>query len=291
MRPPDPRAKPVPPAWQQPITTWLTSLQAGGASPNTLTTRRDHLQRAARALGGSPWSVTAAQVLAWAGSQDWRRETRRSVYASLRSFWRWAQAAGLCTASPAADLPRVRPEPANPRPTPEAIYRDAWDAADARQRLILDLAAHLGMRRGEIALVHQRDLHPDLLGWALTVHGKGGKDRQTPIPDELRRRVIVAALAGGGWAFPGDVDGHLSAQRVGNLASMLMPPGWTLHTLRHRAGTIAYAGGCGLLEVQEFLGHASVATTQRYVKPPAGGVRRAVEYASGMRPLEAAAGL
>lgn len=274
---------PVPALWQVAIAAWLLTLQAAQLSPATLVTRRDHLQRAARALGGDPWATTADQLLGWVAVQDWQRETRRSIYASLRGFWRWGVQVGHCLASPADALPKVQAAAAVPRPTPEAIYAAAWQAGDERDRLILDLAAQLGMRRNEIAQVHEQDVSPALIGSTLTAHGKGGKDRDLPLLEPLLSRVAAACRAGGGWAFPGDKDGHLSAQRVGNLASRLMPPGWTLHTLRHRAGTVAFAGDRDLLAVQRFLGHVSVATTQRYVEPPADGVRRAVEYASGLR--------
>lgn len=282
-RVPHPCTLPVPALWQVAIAAWMITLQAAQLSPASLTTRRDHLQRAARALGGDPWATTAGDLLEWVAGQDWKRETRRSVYASLRSFWRWGVRAGYCPVSPADALPRVPAAPASPRPTPEAIYAAARRAGDDRDRLILDLAAQLGMRRAEIAQVHERDVTPALIGSTLLAHGKGGRPRELPLLEPLLGRVLAACTASGGWAFPGDADGHLSAQRVGNLASRLMPPGWTLHTLRHRAGTIAYAGGVGLLEVSEFLGHVSVATTQRYVRPPAGGVRRAVEVTSGLR--------
>lgn len=285
-RVPHPCTLPVPVLWRVAIAAWMITLQAAQLSPASLTTRRDHLQRAARALGGDPWATTAGELLEWVASQDWKRETRRSVYASLRAFWRWGVSEGLCSGSPADSLPKVPAAAATPRPTPEAIYVAAWQAGDERDRLILDLAAQLGMRRAEIAQVHERDISPALIGSTLVAHGKGRKDRDLPLLEPLLGRVEAACKAGGGWAFPGDVDGHLSAQRVGNLASRLMPAGWTLHTLRHRAGTVAFAGDRDLISVQRFLGHVSVATTQRYVEPPADGVRRAVEYASGLRRVQ-----
>ena len=70
-----------------------------------------------------------------------------------------------------------------------------------------------------------------------------------------------------GWTghlFPGQCDGHLSVVYVGQLISSLMPAGYTMHTLRHRMATRAYRGSRNLRAVQTLLGHASVATTQRY---------------------------
>ena len=58
-----------------------------------------------------------------------------------------------------------------------------------------------------------------------------------------------------------------------------LPGEWTLHTLRHRFATAAYSAERDLLAVQRLLGHASVATTQRYAEPPRDALRKAVEAA------------
>lgn len=58
-----------------------------------------------------------------------------------------------------------------------------------------------------------------------------------------------------------------------------MPEGWSMHKLRHRFATKAYAGSRNLRAVQEALGHASVATTQRYTAVSGTEVRAAVAAA------------
>jgi site-specific recombinase XerD len=40
---------------------------------------------------------------------------------------------------------------------------------------------------------------------------------------------------------------------------------WTMHTLRHRFSSRAYRGTRNLRAVQTLLGHASIATTDRYL--------------------------
>lgn len=275
----DPREKPVPAAWRAEIAAWTIALRAAGRSRETIRTRTDHLRRASRALGGVPWRIGAEDLMTWVGTQGWSRETRRSVYASLRSFWRWGVDTGRCATSPADRLPRVNPQPPHPMPTPDKIYRRALEAADSREWLILQLGAVLGLRRGEIAQVHSQDLIEDLVGTSLIVHGKGGKTRVVPLEGALVKAVREACLAGGGYAFPGKIDGHLSAQRVGNLASRLMPGGWTLHKLRHRcAATIDELAG--IRAAQELLGHASLATTERYVPVRHEVLRRAIRVSA-----------
>lgn len=256
------------------------ALVAQGSAASTIATRTDHVRRAARALGGSPWTVSEADLGAWVGGQDWARETRRGVYASVRGFYRWAQAVGEIDRSPAEGLPVVRPAAPAPRPVTEDALAEAIGHADPRARLILRLAAEAGLRRAEIAQVHRRDLGADLLGPTLEVHGKGGRDRSVPLSAGLAGQVRDACRTGHGWAFPGREGGHLSARWVGTIAARLLPEPWTLHTLRHRFATRAFGGSRDLLAVQHLLGHASPATTQRYVRPPAEAERAAASWAA-----------
>ena len=58
----DPREKPIPTPWQDPIDPWLAHLAATGSTRQSIKTRRDHGRRIARALGGSPASATGAQL-------------------------------------------------------------------------------------------------------------------------------------------------------------------------------------------------------------------------------------
>ena len=274
----DPREKPVPDAWREPIDLWLAHLISTGASEQSVKTRRDHGRRIARALGGCPSKVTGERLIAWAACQRWARETRRSVYYSARSLFGYLHASGRIEGSPAAALPAVRPTEPRPRPTPEVIYRTALaDVTQPRVRVALRLAAEAGLRRTEVSLVHADDIEPDILGWTLIAHGKGGKDRRVPLADDLAREVIVQC--DGGWLLPGRIDGHLSGAYVGKLVARALPGIWTMHTLRHRFGTRAAEGG-DLIAVQQLLGHASVATTQRYVLRPDDALRRAAKLAA-----------
>jgi integrase len=142
------------------------------------------------------------------------------------------------------------------------------------------LAGEAGLRRAEVAVVHCNDLLRDDAGWSLIVHGKGGKQRVVPLTDRLAAEIRTYAPRG--YLFPGRIDGHVSPSWVGTVISNLMPPGWTMHKLRHRFATRGYAGTRNLRAVQEALGHASVATTQRYTAVANDEVR-SVSEAAGSR--------
>jgi site-specific recombinase XerD len=83
-----------------------------------------------------------------------------------------------------------------------------------------------------------------------------------------------------GWLFPGDTDGHVSRQWVGQLVVRVLPDGWTTHTLRHRFSSRAYSGTRNLRAVQVLLGHQSIATTERYCAVDDSEIRAAMEAAS-----------
>ena len=272
---PDPRALPTPGGWVDPLAGWAAMMRAGGATRQTIATRTDHGRRVARAMGGCPQDVTAERLMAWAGEQSWARDTRRSVYASLRSLWGFLVASGQVATNPTTRLPAVKPTRGVPRPIDEPAYRRAVATSSGRLTVILRLAGEAGLRRAEIAQVHLDDLVEDLAGMSLTVHGKGGHVRVVPLSDAVAAMVARACRLGGGWALPGDDDGHLSARYVGHLAGEALGR-FTLHQLRHRFATRAYSGGADLLAVQQLLGHASPATTQRYVRPPDDAMRRAM---------------
>ena len=275
----DSRALPVPDGWAHHLEAWRVALVAAGRSPRTIRTRLEHLEHVARAMGGDVAGVSAARLIAWAGAQRWAAETRRSHYASLRGFFAWAHGVGVIAVNPAATLPHVAPGVPCPRAAPPLAISTALARADARGTLMVRLGLEAGLRRGEIAAVHGRDLVEDLAGWSLMVHGKGGKDRLLPLPADLGQSVRAATV--NGFAFPGRDGGHLSPRRVGEILAELLPGQWTGHALRHAfAARVDEVTGGDLAVVQDLLGHASPVTTRIYVPRNLGRMRAAVVAAS-----------
>ena len=107
------------------------------------------------------------------------------------------------------------------------------------------------------------------------MHGKGDKQRLIPLPTGLG----AAIRARSGWVFPSERGGHVSPRWVGHMCAEALPGDWTLHGLRHRFATRAYARSRDLRAVQELLGHASPVTTQRYTLVTASELRAAADAA------------
>lgn len=270
----------LPPAWGRAIQGFALWLKLGGLSPNTVKLRRDHVQMVARRSGlDHPRQLTLAKLVDLCSAQSWSREHLKGVRTSLIQFCDWCVMNEYMDVNPASSLPRVVAEKPRPRPMTDEVWRELLETAPPRERLMARLAGEAGLRRAEVAQCHRDDLVRDSGGWALIVKGKGAKQRVVPITPSLASAITEHCSRG--FLFPGKHDGHMSAGWVGTVISRLMPDGVTMHQARHRYASKGYAGTRNLRAVQEALGHASVATTQRYTLVTLDEVRAVSEAAGG----------
>ena len=158
----------------------------------------------------------------------------------------------------------------------EKSPRESRGFEQERDALIFLMLYSTGMRRGE--LIGLEDRHVDTVRGELKVLGKRNKERIIPFGEELRQMITHYRQLrdnlvpdGGSGAFfvreSGDplyyglvykvVRTTLDAADV--KASRRSP-----HTLRHSFATDMLNNGADLAAVQKLLGHASLATTQRY---------------------------
>jgi len=186
-------------------------------------------------------------------------EARKSMIVALRSFLTWAYRRGLIATDLSAELPSVTIPRGLPRPISAAALGLARAQADEETRLMLDLGARAGLRRGEIAAVHSSDITE--LG--LRVRGKGDVVRLVPVHPLLQDRL--AAIHG--WVFPSPrrSGNHVGGDYVSSRLERVLPEPYTAHSLRHYFATEAYRGSHNIRAVQQLLGHADISTTMRYV--------------------------
>lgn len=250
--------------------SYLTWLRASGISPATARLREHYLRRLETSHPTRDLLTLDQDELAtFLAHPSWAPETRKSARAAVRGFYGWATETDRITTNPARSLATVRVPLGQPNPAPDNVWQRALLTAKPRERLMLLLAGYAGLRRGEIAKVHTRDV----AGGSLRVTGKGQRVRQVPL-----HPVLLDSLSAlpEGYAFPGRDDGHLSPGAVGKLLAELLGPGWSAHKVRHRFATRAYAGQRDILAVGQLLGHSKPETTQRYVALPEDALRLAV---------------
>lgn len=268
------------------ISEWATWMRVAGQADETINLRTRHVRKTLREIP-VPWRlITTDHLIAWLGSQTWAPNTRRAYRASLRLFFAWAQARGMRQDNPAGLIPVTQVPRGLPRPTPDQAYQEALELADERSWLMIQLAAMMGLRRGEISRARREDIHEDLVGYSLRVVGKGGHVRSLWIPPQLVGQLLRCPP---GWLFPSPVrPGPLTPAHVGKLVSRLLPAGWTTHTLRHRSATVAYEATKDVFAVQEMLGHAKTDTTRLYTQVSGAAVRAAIAAAAGTIGVRAA---
>jgi integrase/recombinase XerD len=192
-----------------------------------------------------------------------RALTEREMRALLRRAW-----LGYSTAS---DIRSVAEE------TPQSPAK--WEASSCDYRALRDLALidllfATGIRVGEASTLDVRDFF--MREAAFRVQGKGGRDRLAFIVDEETMHIQRAHLEARmsikteSPALFINVSGQrLSTQGMTNVIARLRREARikrhvTPHMLRHTVATLLLRNGLDIRVVQEFLGHASIATTQRY---------------------------
>jgi integrase len=253
----------LPAAWETAVNGWVGWLRAGGKSPTTIDLRRSQVRFIARTTRTKhPRDVTEDQLVQLCGAQRWSNEHRRGTRTSLISFFNYCMRNQVVEVNPAVGLPVVPNDKPRPRPAPEKVWHDLLASAPPRELLMIRLAGEAGLRRAEVAQLRRNDLMEDPRGCCLIVHGKGNKQRIVPVSDSLAD--AIRGYCEQGYLFPNWHGGQLKPGTVGVLIAEMMPKGYTMHTLRARFATMAYRGSRNIRAVQMLLGHASVATTERY---------------------------
>jgi len=150
--------------------------------------------------------------------------------------------------------------------------RPAWIVA--RDAAVLSLLYGAGLRISEALSIRRQDAPVGEVD-SLTIKGKGGKTRATPVIAPVRKAVETylelcpQALSPDGPLFVGARGGPLSPRIIQLTVERLrgalgLPDSATPHALRHSFATHLLGRGGDLRSIQELLGHASLSTTQIY---------------------------
>ncbi|WP_181064502.1 tyrosine-type recombinase/integrase [Pseudoclavibacter sp. AY1F1] len=243
-------------------------LYAGKKAPGTIEQRLGDLKRFQTSTKIAPNDATAQQLLSYmaSGYARWSPSYSKRIRGTLRSFYQWRVAEGLATTDPSSKLPPIKvPKRRARRPAPDDQVLAAFEAGTLVEQAIVTLAASMGLRRQEIAglPLDARE------GRELRVLGKGGHERTLPLDDESYRVLLALeaqALPGERYYLPGRFPGtHLHHHTVYEYIKRLMPKQFP-HSLRYRAATVGFRETKDIRATQEFLGHASLATTEIYVE-------------------------
>jgi integrase/recombinase XerC len=231
-----------------------------------------------------PAAVSPEAIRAYLGWLDRRGEKRTSLarkLACLKSFFRYQLRCCRVRRNPAEDLRT----PKLPKQLPRILTKDDAEALmsfpegrssrSLRDHALLEALYSTGARVSELVSLNVDDLR--VQEGLVRLQGKGRKDRIVPIGDvaieaiRTYRCSLEPPAAGArrpGPMFLNHRGGRLTARSVARIVARYSArlAGGTVspHTLRHSFATHLLDEGADLRAIQEMLGHASLATTQKY---------------------------
>jgi len=274
---------------------WLASLaHERRASANTLRAYGDDAARFLAFLHEHLGETVSERSLAKLAPADIRAfiTVRRSqglgakgvqrALAAVRSFFRYLARENILENAAARSVRTPRIARGLPRPLSEADASRAIEVAGehdvewlgARDVALLTLLYGAGLRISEALSLRRGDVP---VPSALTILGKGGKERVVPLLGAVRTAIDSYAKY---IPFTGAKDSPLFLSRRGKAMSardaqlvmeklrgaLGLSERATPHALRHSFATHLLANGGDLRSVQELLGHASLSTTQTYTQ-------------------------
>lgn len=281
------------------LETFLEMLAAErGAALNTLESYRGDLEDfagfcATRRVGlETAETADLAAFLNDLAARGFAASSQARKLSALRQFYRFLYAEGLRGDDPSGTLD----SPKKQRPLPKVLsvedvdalietarekaVRPGSDAARLRaQRLytLLEVLYATGLRASELVSLPASALGGDQR--AITIKGKGGRERLVPLSEAARSAMrgyadLRKAFGRDGqspWLFPSSGEsGHFTRQAfardlktlaagLGIAAERISP-----HVLRHAFASHLLQNGADLRMVQQLLGHADISTTQIY---------------------------
>ena len=248
-------------------------------------------------------SIDLSVLRGWLASMATTHRSRATLArrgAAVRTFFAWANrthrvpvdpALRLATARTGSSLPTVlRVEPVSQMLDLARDRAADGDAVALRDWALLELLYATGVRVGEVCGADLGNL--DVHERTLRVVGKGDKERVVPFGKPAatalsawleRGRPQLVHPTSPSAVFLGLRGGRLDQRQartvVHQAAALAGVDDVAPHALRHTAATHLLEGGSDLRSVQEILGHASLATTQRYTHVSADRLRSAFQQA------------
>ena len=209
-----------------------------------------------------------------------KRATVQRRLSAIKAFFRYRETR-LGEPSPARSIR----SPKNMRGLPSILQQDEVrrlievapgdsSVAAIRDRAIFETLYSAGLRVSELVGLNWRDIDEEL-GMVMVRSGKGNKDRLVPLGEPALdalltwRRAMPIAWEPNGPVIVNLRGGRLTTRSVEmilqrRISAAGLGANITPHGLRHSFATHMLNNGADLRSIQEMLGHASVATTQRY---------------------------
>jgi integrase/recombinase XerD len=253
----------------------LIALWLHGRSPATVRAYRADVSALLARCGRPLRAVTLGDVQAFADRLASLAQTSRArKLSAVKSLLAYAHRLGYTAfdVGAALRLPAVKLTLGERILSEADVQRLLALEPNPRNAALLRLAYGAGLRIAELCALAWRDLAPRDDAGQITLFGKGGKTRVVLLPASLWRTLV--ALRGDAQpddpvfrSAKGSPLDPSAAHRIVKAAAARagLPPAVSAHWLRHAHASHALDHGAPIHLVQATLGHASVATTGRYL--------------------------
>jgi integrase len=215
--------------------------------------------------------------------------TRRTRYAIVRTFFRWAKREGIIEDSPLVAIRQPKKEekeaaflkPDDVERLHIAIKHHVATTTDAAGRTpdlawlrdLITVAVATGLRRAELASLRWEDVDTD--GGSLVVRHregfktKGNAERRVPLVGDALDTLRRMKTGGAGYVFTDRRGLPIKPNRISTRFSDMaakagLPERVTFHSLRHTCGAWLSMKGVPMRVIQAILGHSSISVTERY---------------------------
>lgn len=258
----------------------LIEMWVHGKSPRTAESYRRSARQFLDFVGKPLHLVAIAEVQAFTTElrqRDISASTQRNIIAAIKSLLSFGNKIGVLPVNVGAPVspPKVK-DTLNQRILSELeIQTMIVLETNQRNRVILRLLYTAGLRVSELCDLKWFDVKERPAGGQVTVYGKGGKTRTVLLPASLwvelmQLRGEAAADAPVFQSRKGNHDAHLDRVRVYQIVAAAAKRAGiqgkvSPHWLRHAHASHSLERGAPIHLVQQTLGHASVATTSRYL--------------------------
>ena len=163
-----------------------------------------------------------------------------------------------------------------PKPIEETYIDEVLAKANLEEKLLISMLYGLGLRISELS-----ELKLDRIkGLWVTILGKGDKERELPLLDELQKLIALYVKERNPKKYLFEKgNAPMNAAQLRYIISKLFRAAGikaTPHQLRHSFATHLLNNGARISDVSELLGHETMATTQVYTK--LGSVKKMQEY-------------
>ncbi|MEM9652259.1 MAG: tyrosine-type recombinase/integrase [Actinomycetota bacterium] len=245
-------------------------------APTTERIYKFHLAQFAEHVGPATeiGDIDSTSIVLWMASLTHLMDSSlRTATEPLRSLFAWAVDEGIVETDPTTKIPRPKQTPAEYRGLPPEVVARTLHVADFRQRTLILLVLHLGLRCCELSRANIEDWDRHGTGW-LAVRGKGGRGRvtrQLPVADESEwvLSMWVDSLPNKrGPLFPSMHGDRLKANSISQIFTKVAQRASvdaTSHQYRHTCAHHLLAHGSLLNAVQRVLGHTNPTTTGIYL--------------------------